>query len=331
MNGATLGRGNNSVLKPIINSYDYEAPLTESGDYTEKYRAVKEFIAERNKILTRIPDMPQVKPLLAYQPLQPVGQISLADIIDEYPLKIQSENLLSMEYLPINSNSGQSFGYIVYTKTNLLIPAGAKLKITGYIDDTVLVLVDGKLTSKGPHQKSDVDGFGFWRLLNSTIELSSVQLKNATLSLVVENFGRSSQGSLIKKGLTDPVYMNEQKITNWLIVPLEFKKSWSSSLKSWQKLRNRTSVPALYKFVLKVDKEPKDTYLDMREWNKGIIIVNGFVLSRYFFLGPQLSAYLPAPYLKVGDNNIVVFEHYNAPEALKFSNVPLWDWNITLT
>ena len=39
-----------------------------------------------------------------------------------------------------------------------------------------------------------------------------------------------------------------------------------------------------------------------------MIFINGKPLSRYWSKGPQLSAYLPAPFLNKGTNEIVVFE-----------------------
>jgi beta-galactosidase len=39
------------------------------------------------------------------------------------------------------------------------------------------------------------------------------------------------------------------------------------------------------------------------------VVVNGFNIGRYFNLaGPQRTLYLPAPMLKTGRNEIVVFE-----------------------
>ena len=43
-------------------------------------------------------------------------------------------------------------------------------------------------------------------------------------------------------------------------------------------------------------------------FRKGIIIVNNRVLSRYWEVGPQRSAYIPAPFLREGKNEIVVME-----------------------
>jgi beta-galactosidase len=51
-----------------------------------------------------------------------------------------------------------------------------------------------------------------------------------------------------------------------------------------------------------------DTYLDMRNWGKGVVWVNGHNLGRYWSIGPQQTIYLPAEWLKKGDNEVVVLE-----------------------
>lgn len=227
-----------------------------------------------------------------------------------------------MELLPINNNNGQSYGYIVYRKSNLNIPKNAVLKIEGRVCDTVLVLINGELKSKILKEPTDVNEFGYWRLKDSTLNLGNEEYKNVTLELVVENFGRVNYGKLYqfiqKKGLWQGnVLLNSDVLHNWEIFPMEFKKSWTQKLTDWQKVDFPTG-PTLYRSELIVD-DPKDTYIDMREWKKGFVIVNNFVLGRYCLLGPQQSMYLPAPLLKKGTNEILIFEHFAAAKQVKFA------------
>jgi beta-galactosidase len=62
-------------------------------------------------------------------------------------------------------------------------------------------------------------------------------------------------------------------------------------------------------------------------FTKGFVTVNGFNIGRYFNpSGPQKTLYVPAPLLKQGDNEIVVFESdsYTAP-TVQFVDTPeLW-------
>ena len=46
----------------------------------------------------------------------------------------------------------------------------------------------------------------------------------------------------------------------------------------------------------------------MSQWGKGAVWVNGKSLGRFWNIGPQQTLYIPAPWLKKGENEIVVFE-----------------------
>jgi beta-galactosidase GanA len=54
--------------------------------------------------------------------------------------------------------------------------------------------------------------------------------------------------------------------------------------------------------------ETGDTYLDMTGWKKGVVWVNGHNLGRYWEIGPQKRLYCPAPFLKRGRNEVIVFD-----------------------
>ena len=66
-------------------------------------------------------------------------------------------------------------------------------------------------------------------------------------------------------------------------------------------------TPLFLKAEIELD-ECCDTFVKLPGFKKGIIIVNNRVLSRYWEKGPQRSAYLPAPFLKEGKNEIVILE-----------------------
>ena len=50
-----------------------------------------------------------------------------------------------------------------------------------------------------------------------------------------------------------------------------------------------------------------DTFLDLRGWGKGAVWINGHALGRFWNVGPQQTLYVPAPFLKPGTNQVVVF------------------------
>ncbi|KAL1502351.1 hypothetical protein ABEB36_007504 [Hypothenemus hampei] len=331
-NGANIfGTGaDNAGFQPDTSSYDYDAPLCENGDYTDKYVVVQRVTAEYNEIYIRQPPPPPATFRTAYQDLEITEELSVNDLISQSEEIIDSKNVISMENLDINNHSGQSYGYIVYRKENIDIKSGSILKIEGRVCDTVLVLINGKLVSKVFESEADINGFGYWRLKDSTLNLGTENYFSATLDLVVENFGRVNYGKLYQfnqyKGLWQGnVLINDQVINDWKIVPLQFDKKWTGSLSNW---RTPTFAPGprLYRTSLNLDSESiSDTYIDFKGWNKGFLIVNGFILSRFFKVGPQQAGYLPAPFLHKGDNEILIFEHFVPSKRLCFCTDPYFE------
>jgi len=67
------------------------------------------------------------------------------------------------------------------------------------------------------------------------------------------------------------------------------------------------NTPSFYKFTFEAE-ELGDTFLDFEGWGKGCVFVNGFNIGRFWEIGPQKRLYIPAPLLKAGTNEIIVFE-----------------------
>ncbi|KAF5275966.1 hypothetical protein FQA39_LY00762 [Lamprigera yunnana] len=332
LNGANIaGKGTmNQGFQPDTTSYDYDAPLTEAGDYTDKYVAVKELIAKYNTVLTRVPYTPSITVKAAYPSVAVQKKLQLSEIIKKVPHTFLYRKPISMEHLPLNNNSGQSYGYIVYKKSGVNIPPMSMLQIEGHVCDTVVVLINDVLVSKPLSSAEDLNDFGYWRIGNGILNLGTDDIKNATLQLVVENWGRNNFGYLEQfkqyKGLWQgDIYLNGERLLNWELVPLEFKRKWNTGLEEWHQPKNMwVPGPALYKASFVVN-QTMDSYLDMRKWSKGIVIINGFVLGRYASsLGPQQTLYLPAPLLKQGENDILIFEHFIAAKTIDFSSFPIF-------
>ncbi|KAF5275963.1 hypothetical protein FQA39_LY00759 [Lamprigera yunnana] len=326
LNGANLGSGSmNEDIMHDTTSYDYDAPLNEAGDYTDKYYTVKELIKKYNTVLTKLPPQPAISEKVAYPQVAVKEYLSYTDIANTIHNSFDYYYPVAAEYLPINKNSGQSYGYTIHKKIGLDIPANSILKIEAHVCDTVMVLIDGVLVSPVLNGPWDLNGFGYWRIGSGTLDLGSYHRYNATLELVSENLGRSNSYLLEQanqyKGLWQGrILLNDNPLVHWDMKALEFKKKWTNGLAGWRSLQDSEIVgPTLYKTTLEVS-NPKDTFIDMREWNKGIVIINGFILGRYASkLGPQQTMYLPAPLLKNGINDIVVFEHFTAAKQISFT------------
>jgi beta-galactosidase len=83
--------------------------------------------------------------------------------------------------------------------------------------------------------------------------------------------------------------------------------------------------PQLKKGSFKLSKVA-DTYLDMSGWGKGSVWVNGHNLGRYWYIGPQQTLYIPAEWLKKGDNEVIVLELIKPEQnILKGTSRPILD------
>ncbi|MNT50153.1 Beta-galactosidase precursor [compost metagenome] len=72
----------------------------------------------------------------------------------------------------------------------------------------------------------------------------------------------------------------------------------------------KAGQPTVYQGTFSLTKKG-DTFLDMRDWGKGIVFINGINIGRYWSVGPQQTLYVPGCWLKEGTNEIVIFEQKN--------------------
>ena len=72
--------------------------------------------------------------------------------------------------------------------------------------------------------------------------------------------------------------------------------------------------------------ETGDTFLDMRPWGKGCVWINGHNIGRYWYIGPQQTLYVPAPWLRKGNNEIAIFEQLkSAQDSIEGLATPILD------
>lgn len=85
------------------------------------------------------------------------------------------------------------------------------------------------------------------------------------------------------------------------------------------------SSPVFLRGHFTVTGQPLDTFLDTAGWGKGMAFVNGHNLGRYWpSVGPQITLYVPASYLRTGDNELVLleFEYVSLTRKMKFQAAP---------
>ncbi len=287
--GFTAGANYNDEhdIQPDLTTYDYDAPVSEAGWVTPKYMAIRDLM--KQQVNYAIPAIPKQNPLISIAP------IALTKSLDLLSLKkkmkpITADSTLSFEAL------NQGFGYVLYSK-RFTQPIQGKLVIKG-LRDYAVVYVNGKKK-------------GVLNRMNKEYSLAIDIPFNATLDILVENMGRINYGAEIpnnSKGIISPVFINDNAITgNWEIYgfPFSAMPSIADNLSPAKDGR-----PALYAGSFDLT-QVGDTFLDLKKWQKGIVFVNGHHLGRYWNVGPQQTLYLPAPFLKKGKNEIVIFEQLN--------------------
>uniref|UniRef100_A0A3Q3KHW7 Beta-galactosidase n=1 Tax=Mastacembelus armatus TaxID=205130 RepID=A0A3Q3KHW7_9TELE len=294
--------------KPMVTSYDYDAPLSEAGDYTTKYHLLRNLFSHYHT--QPLPELPSLQERRAYQPVVIQQHLSLWDSL-HFTDKSYRVRPVNMENLPVNSNNGQSYGYTLYETT---ITSGGTLNSRNNIRDRALVFVDRHFVGAVDYRIQELalpDGKG-----------------KRTLSLLVENCGRVNYGNTLdeqRKGLVGDIELNKRLLRDFIIHSLAMKPGFVNRLENsghWMSLRQRPSFPGFFQARFYVNSYPKDTFIKLPGWTKGVVFINGKNLGRYWSIGPQQTLYVPGPWLRRGDNQVIVFEEQETDGKIQFSSNP---------
>lgn len=280
--GFMAGANYGGRFQPQPTSYDYDSPMDEMGRPTLKFFALREVLAKHLAPGETLPDVPATTPVIE---IPKIELTESASIFDELGKPVKSEEPLSFEDLD------QGYGYVLY-RTKISASPGATLKINK-LRDYAVVCVDGKRIAS----------------LDRRDQQDSVVITNAgtTLDILVENGGRINYGHQLtdnRKGILGAVTLGDKELTGWKMYKLPFDSV--SSLKFSAKSTS-TEAPFVARGTFELS-QVGDAFLDLRGWGKGIVIVNGHNLGRYWYIGPQQTLYCPGVWLKKGRNEIVIFE-----------------------
>ena len=289
------GRSADRPFKPDTSSYDYDAPISEAGWATEKFRMVREAIREHLPPGEKLPDPPPANLVIS------VPSFNLTDcapLYDNLPAAVIDQKPRTMEA------HDQAHGCILY---RIQLAAGpAAILEAKEVHDFAWVCLNG-------HPVGVFDRrHGPYRIVLPA-HVNPVQL-----DLLVEAMGRVNFGPEMcdRKGLLAPVTLARDgaktELENWQVYSLPLDDEMQQRLKyvDWQKVsysNYQKEGPAFWRGYFQIDK-PDDTFLDLRTWGKGVVWVNGHCLGRFWNIGPTQTMYLPGPWLKQGRNDIVVFD-----------------------
>jgi beta-galactosidase len=277
MNGAN---SNGKNYEPDVTSYDYDAPLDESGRPAPKYDLFRKTIAAATG--KEPPPVPAVAPAITVAPVTLSQSVSLWKTL---PPPVHSEEPLSMEDLD------QAYGYILYRAT-ITGPTSGDLSIAT-LHDYAQVYLDGKLA-----------GIIDRRLDQHTLALT-VPAAPTRLDILVENTGRVNFGHTIvgeRAGIVGGVALAGKPITGWDNYTLPMLDPGKLAY-SAEPCTGACFYRASFNLATLAD-----TFLDTSNFAKGEVWINGRPLGRIWNVGPQKALYLPAPWLHQGNNEVVVFD-----------------------
>ena len=273
--------------KPIVNSYDFDAALDESGHPTPKYFLFRDVIAKATGVTP--PPVPAASTPIAVPEARMSESVSLWETL---PRPVRSEQLLTMEDI------GQAYGYILY-RTTVAAPVKGEL-VLDRLHDYAQIYANGVLLGM-------LD-----RRLNKNSLSVNLTAPNTRLDILVENSGRVNFASAIRserKGITNAATLAGKALTGWQI--------YSLPMSAPEKLPFRNADctgPCFYHSTLQIE-NPADTFLDTSAFTKGFVWVNGRPLGRVWNIGPQRTLYLPGPWLRKGANDVIIFDTEGGPIA----------------
>ncbi|MGN0741979.1 MAG: beta-galactosidase family protein [Candidatus Fimadaptatus sp.] len=284
--GFMNGANGYETYEPTVNSYDDDAPVDENGALTPKYHLFREVIAE----FAGAPDTEPPAPI----PTRRYGEVAftecarLYDNLDALSAPVHSAAPLTMEELDLG------YGFVLY-RTHVAGPREELPVVLQDVHDRAHIYVNGEL--RGIQYRNNAE---------PQVKLA-VPREGCDLDILVENMGRINYGYhlLDRKGITEGIRLGQAFVYQWDNYPLGLTDL--SGVRFERKAPAFDGTPLFMRATLDVD-EPCDTFIKLPGFKKGVIFVNGRILSRYWEVGPQHSAYLPAPFMRKGENEIIVLE-----------------------
>lgn len=300
--GFTAGANHNQGhgYEPTVTSYDYCAMLTEWGDYTPAYHAVRKLLCEKQGI--EPPELPESPKLQSIGKVELTETASLFENLDNIGEKHHVSVPEGMEYF------GQNFG-LIYYETTLKGKYNASPMYVKNVHDFAEVYFDGEKKTSIDRTLYSVEGKTTLKDVifkkkkgESSPFLMPALSGERKIGVLVDTMGRVNYGGnmLDRKGISD-IYLGIQRLMNYDV--------WTLPLDNLDKLKYSSSVkkdePVFLKGSFKTDSKA-DCFIYLDGFNRGCVYINGFNLGRFWKVGPQKSLYIPGTLLK-DENEIIVF------------------------
>lgn len=283
--GLTNGANDKGRYLPIVTSYDYDAPLDERGDPTEKYFAFRDVIAK----YAPVPDELPVRSAAA-----PEFSVPLARLDAGAWLPPRDER--SWDAPPTFEQLDHLSALVSY-EVDLPDDFPGGVLTVGEVRDHAWISVDGRPVGT----------------LSRTSHQDALMLPpGARLRMLVEEQGRVNYASRLgePKGLVGPVCVGDAQLTGWAATPIDVAEAGAVAAAT-DAGATTTESELVGPFALRGTFEleaPVDLFLLTDGWGKGYALVNGFLLGRYGSSGPQRTLFVPAGALMTGRNTLVIIE-----------------------
>ena len=286
--GLTAGANDFSRYLPMTTSYDYDAPISESGEITDKFRAFRDVIAKH----APVPDQPLPEPVDA-----PVLSASLEGVGD--PLAWAATDHGSFDTPPTMDDLGPEVVLVEYTAslTGTAAETAPAVLSVDDVRDLAWVTVDG--TRVGTLERAVGD-------------LALGIPAGREVKLLVEEGGRVNYDVKLgqPKGLIGVPRVGGAAVPgHWQVRTIDVPALAQAVMDAAAAISTPSGVtgPTGLRATFVLDAE-SDLFLDTAGWGKGYAWVNGFFLGRYWSRGPQRTLYVPKPATRAGENTVVVVE-----------------------
>ena len=293
--GFTNGANDKGTYRPIITSYDYDAPLNEAGHPTAKYWAYRDVLSRYTTIGDQTPISGSPAPTVRASFRQHLPLWHLTDRLGAWS---------SHETPPTADEIGHYDGFTLY-RTGVAVQRPSVLSIDE-VRDRAQVFLDGR-------------NLGVLARDHRDRSLTLPGPAEGRLDILVEDLGRVDYGPRLgePKGIVGAVAADGNPLSGWQVLPLHLDDIGlvADVLRSHPAGAVRALAGPVFARATFDLPAVRDLYLDTARWGKGVVWINGFCLGRYWSRGPQRTLYVPAPTLRATGNELIVFELHATPQA----------------
>ncbi len=293
--GFTNGANDKGTYLPITTSYDYDAPLSESGAPTPKYHAMRAVIAGHAPVPDELPTEAAPAPQLELDLDQ---HLTLWDALP-YLGRVQD-----WDHLPTLDEAAPASHVMLYRAQ--VEPEDLVLSFDE-VRDRALVFLDRDPVGQ----------------LSRTDQVHTVALppRRGTVEILLEDQGRVNYGPRLgeAKGLMGTARTATREVMAWQATPLALDELDPDLLRRLRASRRTdpkdpVAGPVLVRATF--DSVPgTDHFLRTAGWGRGLAWVNGFLLGRYSAATPTRTLYVPGPLVQQGTNELILLELLGAATA----------------